>query len=171
MLRLLQLDVVFRFTVFAEAPHAVQKYNLPLSKLTAQQLMLASTALRGASSQCIASLKVTLLTDGALQLLGWRTVFQALLLAGDDGTAVLDICENMTTEELVNERECSKSAAVAAVHAIMRATDVTLSDRLLKARRLLSRLSLAQVCTACSYLLAVLQFSAEMPPDEDHGIV
>jgi hypothetical protein len=125
----------------------LQKYHLALSKHTAQQLMMASSTLHKGDSQSVASLKKSLVNDRCVQLLGWRTVFQSLLLAGDDGSTVLDICENMTAEELVNERQASQSPVVAAAYNIMRVTDVVLSERLLKVRKLLSRLSLSQVCS------------------------
>ena len=145
----------------------MQKHRLPLSKHTAQQLLLASVALRGASTQSIAKLKSDLLTDSAVKLLGWRTAFQALLLAGDDGTAVLDICANMPAEELVSEDAHSQSAAVAALYTIMRAPDSSLSDRLLKTRRLLSRLSLAQVRTCLFPSVGSFALPRRSAPNED----
>lgn len=133
----------------------LQEHNLALSKGTSQQLLLASSVIQKQGTQRIAALKTALLSDNSVQLLRWRTVFQSLMLAGDDGSAVLEGCENMTAEELVNEHDCSQSVAVAAVYSIMRATDVALSDRLFKARRLLSRLSLSQVCTHSCHAFVV----------------
>jgi hypothetical protein len=111
---------------------------------------MASCALHEGNSQSITSLAHLLVDDSSVQLLGWRTVFQCLMLAGDDGATVLGICESMAPDELINERRISQSPVVAAAYTFMRAPSVKLSDRLQNVRRLLSRLCSSQVCRRSS---------------------
>lgn len=156
-----EVGAAFRGRLISSQPDlsycTLQEHKCTLSKHTCGQLLLASAAI---SQGAVTDLQNTLTSNSAVQLLGWRTVFQSLVQAGDDGSAILGICNRMEVEELVSSMQCTELPVVAASYSMMRATDVELPDRLFNVRQLFSRLSLAQVWHArildCPFLSTLL---------------